>query len=129
MDSDKFTKRLQLLEDRNAVSDGAGGFEGSLDASSTDNYTIVTTTWANIAPMKGRRSLEYQKIVNGYPNMITINYRDDLVTRFTASAEISEEYLFRYTDKAGRQHDYKPHSLINVDEENWFIEILAVEQK
>jgi SPP1 family predicted phage head-tail adaptor len=73
------------------------------------------TTWAKIEPMTGVRALEYGQLVHGKPYRVLIRKRKDIA--------INENYYLVFGSKT-----LWIHSVINLDEADKFLEIIAYEK-
>jgi len=90
-----------------ATSDSQGG--------ATEGGTLTRTVWANVEPLTGNRAKEYSQIVSGKGYKIIIQKPSDLT--------VSEANYLIYDSRT-----MAIHSVISLDEENRFLEIIA-EQK
>lgn len=102
MNPGKLNKKIEIME-LTQVSDGSGGYENIL--------TSVMTVWANIRPVFGRE-------------------------KWQAQAEISHKVIVRYSPKINRAQVisynnkiYDIQYLININEENRFLEIQVLERQ
>lgn len=96
------TLRDKVTVKQNSVAaDGLGGQLPYVNGS-------VTTTWAKVLEMTGRRALEYGEIVNGKPYDIWIRKR--------SAFALDETYTLVYDSK-----DLTIHSVTKEDEFTWHV--------
>ena len=98
--------RLEILTD-NSSTDSMGG--------RIPNWSTAVTIWGRITPLSGKQRSQLANIDSSISHEITIRYRPDLT--------FSSDMLIRYN---GREFAIK--SLYNIDEQNNYIKIMAVEQ-
>lgn len=106
MNASKLNKRITIT--RPITSTSASG------QTSIDKWEPWQSVWANIRPLRGTEKFEANQIGNSVSHKITIRYRDD----------IDEGMRLCYDQK---ELDIK--TIINVREENRWLEIEAVEHR
>jgi len=88
------------------ISDNKGGY--------TNTTATLYTDWANVQPMTGQRLLEYEKITDKKPFVITMRKRSDkTISKQTDYIEYSSE-------------KYIIHSLTDLDNRGIWIELICV---
>ena len=81
----------------------------------TETGVLEKTTWAKIEPMTGSRALEYGQLTHGKPYRILMRRRKDLT--------LNENYYLVYGSKT-----FRIHSVVNIEEADSFLEIIAYEK-
>ena len=105
MNPGKLDKKIDIMKNTQ-VSDGGGGYEDAL--------VSIKKVWANIKPVSGREYFQSQQ----------------------AQAQISHKVTIRYTDSVNRSHilqyqgrNFDIQYIVNVDEQNRFLEIQVLERQ
>jgi len=99
-------QRVTVLNENNTP-DGRGGY--------TPGTSEDATTWAKITPLKGSRAVEVGAIVNGKPYLVKLVYRTDVTIDETTKIVYGSKTLV-------------VHSVIDIDEANYFYELIAIER-
>lgn len=97
-------------------SDGMGG--------STVFPVGVLNTWADIVPLSADRRLTLGGIVENVSHKITMRWRDDFLEAFSVNGEINHTLYLVYKGKK-----FTINSVINVDERQHTVELLATAEK
>jgi SPP1 family predicted phage head-tail adaptor len=106
MRTGSLSKRVKVIQ-INAVPDGAGG--------TTPSETEILETWASITPVKGQRAFQYNQIIQSTWYDVLLRYREDTT--------ITKDLILDYNGK-----ELILHSVINKDERNRTIQIVAYEK-
>lgn len=109
------SKRVQLYGNLRG-SDGMGG--------STVFPVGVLDTWADIVPLSADRRLTLGGIVENVSHKITMRWRDDILEVFSVNGEINHTLYLVYKGKK-----FTINSVINVDERQHTVELLATAEK
>lgn len=105
MNPGKLNKRVQIMK-FDQISDGGGGFEEGL--------VPVKKVWANISPVSGREKWQAQQAQSEITHKVTIRYTE----------EVNRSHIISFNNK-----NFDIQYLINVDEENRFLEIQVLERQ
>ena len=89
------------------TSDSQGG--------ATESGSLTRTVWANVEPLTGTRAKEYSQITSGKGYRITMIKPSDIT--------ISEGNYLIYDSRT-----LAVHSVISLDEEDYYLEIIAEEK-
>lgn len=105
MNPGKMNKRVEIME-LAQISDGGGGYEDAL--------VPVKKVWANINPVSGREYWQAQQAQAQISHKVTIRYLQDL----------NRSHVLSFN---GKKYDIQ--YVINVNEENRFLEIQVLERQ
>lgn len=99
----KFNHRLQLQQ-VTQTPDGAGGY--------TESWALVSSLWASIDPIRGREKMQGMQLETPITHKIFCRYNSAVTTkkRFLLGSRV-----------------FNIVEVLNIEEQNQFLEILAVE--
>ena len=103
----KFLKKV-TAQDFTTTSDGAGGL--------TQTWADTHTFFVDIEPQTGREALEAEQLIGKKPYKMTARYSSEV-------AGLTNETRIKFVDRY-----FNIHSIINLNEENEFLEIIAWEE-
>jgi len=103
----KFLHKV-TAQDFTTTSDGAGGL--------TQTYSDTHTFYADIEPQTGREAIEAEQLIGKQPYKFTTRYSSEV-------ASIDNESRIKF----GTRY-FNIHSVINLNEENEFLEVMAWEE-
>lgn len=103
----KFLHKV-TAQDFTTTSDGAGGL--------TQTWADTHTFYAEIEPLEGREALEAEQLIGKKPYKFTTRYSSEV-------ASIGNESRLKF----GTRY-FNIHSVVNLDEENEFLQITAWEE-
>lgn len=105
MDPGKLKRRV-TLQTFTQTDDGAGGF--------IDGWQDITTVWASITPLQGRELYQAQQVDAEVTHRVTIRYREN----------VNSDMRILYNNR-----ELTIQSIINVDENNRFLELICQERR
>lgn len=100
----EMTKRVKI-QNATRISDGQGGF--------TETWPDVATVWAKIEPIKAYERMQAMQMQTPVTHKIVMRYRGD----------VTSASRFNYQERI-----LWAKEVINVDENNQFLEIKAIER-
>lgn len=96
------------IQAQSRTSDGAGGW--------SNTYSDLHTLWADIIPATGTEALQQEQLLGKKPYTITARYSSEL-------AGIDNQNRVKWGTRF-----FNIHSVINLNEEGEFVEMLAFEE-
>lgn len=105
MNPGKLNRKVEIME-LDKVSDGAGGYE--------DTFVPIKKVWANIRPIYGKEYYEAQQAQVQVSHKVTIRYTED----------INRSHILSFNGKV-----YDIQYLLNIEEENRYLEIRVLERQ
>lgn len=105
IDVGNFDKRI-IFQSLQEIADGGGGFKAQ--------WTDILTSWAQIKPLKSYERFQAMQVETPVTHKIYMRYRNDMV--------INTKLRIKFG-----QRIFNVASVIDIDEQKAFLEILAVE--
>lgn len=102
----KFLNKV-TIQSESLTQDGAGGWDNT--------WTDVHSVWADIEPSTGSESLEAEQLLGKSPFKFTMRYSSEV-------AGIDNQHRIKWGDRY-----FNIHSVVNLNEEKEFLEVMGWE--